>query len=88
MSRFFLVRAEGNNADTTYPSDDVKETIGTFAFSPYFRYTLFHFGNVSLFGDAKFSYMIINDHSDYHGNTHDDKGSLFGLSSSRASPTV
>lgn len=69
----------GYNADTTYPSDDVKETLGTFAFSPYFRYTFFHFGNVSLFGDAKFTYMMINDHSDYHGNTHDDKGSLFGL---------
>lgn len=29
---------------------------GTFRFAPYFRYTFISFGNVSLFGDAGFSY--------------------------------
>lgn len=69
----------GYDAKTTYHSENYKETDGSFVFSPYFRYTFFHFGNVSLFGDAKFTYKMTNDHTNNQGTTHDDKGSLFGL---------
>lgn len=55
-------------------------TTSLFQFSPYFRYTALKLGNVSIFGDAKFSYQTAKEERKANnGVTTDDTVNGWGL---------
>ena len=70
----------GYSSDKDESTANLTTTTSTFKFSPYFRYTAIKMGNLSFFGDGKFSYSTSKtENKTNNGNTTDQTVNGWGL---------